>query len=58
MIALCDALIQTPDHAGAIEAEVLAPLHAAIVPTAAARLPRPRRRELIFTPWYGARVEP
>jgi alpha-D-ribose 1-methylphosphonate 5-triphosphate synthase subunit PhnG len=31
MIALCDALIQTPDHAGAIEAEVLAPLHAAIV---------------------------
>jgi alpha-D-ribose 1-methylphosphonate 5-triphosphate synthase subunit PhnG len=31
MIALCDALIQTPDHAGAIEAEVLAPLRAAIV---------------------------
>jgi alpha-D-ribose 1-methylphosphonate 5-triphosphate synthase subunit PhnG len=31
MIALCDALIQTPDHAGAIESEVLAPLRAAIV---------------------------
>jgi alpha-D-ribose 1-methylphosphonate 5-triphosphate synthase subunit PhnG len=31
MIALCDALIQTPDHAGAIEAEVLAPLRAAIL---------------------------
>jgi alpha-D-ribose 1-methylphosphonate 5-triphosphate synthase subunit PhnG len=31
MIALCDALIQTPDHAAAIEAEVLAPLRAAIV---------------------------
>ena len=30
MIALCDALIQTSDHAGAIEAEVLAPLRAAI----------------------------
>jgi alpha-D-ribose 1-methylphosphonate 5-triphosphate synthase subunit PhnG len=26
MIALCDALIQTVDHAGAIEAKVLAPL--------------------------------
>jgi alpha-D-ribose 1-methylphosphonate 5-triphosphate synthase subunit PhnG len=31
MIALCDALIQTSEHAGAIEAEVLAPLRAAIV---------------------------
>jgi alpha-D-ribose 1-methylphosphonate 5-triphosphate synthase subunit PhnG len=30
MIALCDALIQTSDHAGAIEREVLAPLRAAI----------------------------
>jgi alpha-D-ribose 1-methylphosphonate 5-triphosphate synthase subunit PhnG len=30
MIALCDALIQTPDHAGAVEAHVLAPLRAAI----------------------------
>ena len=30
MIALCDALIQTPDHAGAVEIKVLAPLRAAI----------------------------
>jgi alpha-D-ribose 1-methylphosphonate 5-triphosphate synthase subunit PhnG len=30
MIALCDALIQTPDHAGAVETHVLAPLRAAI----------------------------
>jgi alpha-D-ribose 1-methylphosphonate 5-triphosphate synthase subunit PhnG len=30
MIALCDALIQTPDHAGVVEAHVLAPLRAAI----------------------------
>jgi alpha-D-ribose 1-methylphosphonate 5-triphosphate synthase subunit PhnG len=30
MIALCDALIQTSDHAGAVEREVLAPLRAAI----------------------------
>jgi alpha-D-ribose 1-methylphosphonate 5-triphosphate synthase subunit PhnG len=30
LIALCDALIQTPDHAGAIEREVLAPLRATI----------------------------
>jgi alpha-D-ribose 1-methylphosphonate 5-triphosphate synthase subunit PhnG len=30
MIALCDALIQTSDHAGAIEREVLAPLRASI----------------------------
>ena len=30
MIALCDALIQTPDHAGAVETQVLAPLRAAI----------------------------
>ncbi|HEY3795476.1 MAG TPA: phosphonate C-P lyase system protein PhnG [Bradyrhizobium sp.] len=31
MIALCDALIQTSEHADAVEAEVLAPLRAAIV---------------------------
>jgi alpha-D-ribose 1-methylphosphonate 5-triphosphate synthase subunit PhnG len=31
MIALCDALIQNSDHAGAIENHVLAPLHAALV---------------------------
>jgi alpha-D-ribose 1-methylphosphonate 5-triphosphate synthase subunit PhnG len=31
MIALCDALIQTSEHAGAVEAEVLSPLRAAIV---------------------------
>ena len=30
MIALCDALIQNADHAGTIEAKVLAPLRAAI----------------------------
>ena len=30
MIALCDALIQTSDHAGVIETQVLAPLRAAI----------------------------
>ena len=30
MIALCDALIQAADHAGAIETQVLAPLRAAI----------------------------
>jgi alpha-D-ribose 1-methylphosphonate 5-triphosphate synthase subunit PhnG len=30
MIALCDALIQTPDHAGPVEAQVLVPLRAAI----------------------------
>jgi alpha-D-ribose 1-methylphosphonate 5-triphosphate synthase subunit PhnG len=30
MIALCDALIQTSEHAGAIEREVVAPLRAAI----------------------------
>jgi alpha-D-ribose 1-methylphosphonate 5-triphosphate synthase subunit PhnG len=28
MIALCDALIQTADHAGVVEAQVLAPLRA------------------------------
>jgi len=31
MIALCDALIQTGDHAGAIEAKVIAPLRAAVM---------------------------
>jgi alpha-D-ribose 1-methylphosphonate 5-triphosphate synthase subunit PhnG len=31
MIALCDALIQNADHAGTVEAKVLAPLRAAIV---------------------------
>ena len=31
LIALCDALIQTPDHAGAIEAQVLAPLRATVI---------------------------
>jgi alpha-D-ribose 1-methylphosphonate 5-triphosphate synthase subunit PhnG len=31
MIALCDALIQTVDHADAVEARVLAPLRAAMV---------------------------
>jgi alpha-D-ribose 1-methylphosphonate 5-triphosphate synthase subunit PhnG len=30
MIALCDALIQTSEHAGAIEAQVLAPLRTAL----------------------------
>lgn len=30
MIALCDALIQTADHAAAVEAQVLAPLRARI----------------------------
>jgi alpha-D-ribose 1-methylphosphonate 5-triphosphate synthase subunit PhnG len=30
MIALCDALIQSADHAGTVEARVLAPLRAAI----------------------------
>ena len=30
MIALCDALIQTSDHAGSVETQVLAPLRAAI----------------------------
>jgi alpha-D-ribose 1-methylphosphonate 5-triphosphate synthase subunit PhnG len=30
MIALCDALIQTSDHAGSIETQVLAPLRAVI----------------------------
>jgi alpha-D-ribose 1-methylphosphonate 5-triphosphate synthase subunit PhnG len=30
LIALCDALIQTADHAAAVEAQVLAPLHAQI----------------------------
>jgi alpha-D-ribose 1-methylphosphonate 5-triphosphate synthase subunit PhnG len=30
MIALCDALIQSTDHAGTVEARVLAPLRAAI----------------------------
>ncbi|MDU0960510.1 MAG: phosphonate C-P lyase system protein PhnG, partial [Bradyrhizobium sp.] len=28
LIALCDALIQSPDHASAIEAKVVAPLRA------------------------------
>jgi alpha-D-ribose 1-methylphosphonate 5-triphosphate synthase subunit PhnG len=31
MIALCDALIQAPDHADAVETNVLAPLRAAVV---------------------------
>jgi alpha-D-ribose 1-methylphosphonate 5-triphosphate synthase subunit PhnG len=31
MIALCDALIQTADHADTIEAKVLAPLRAAMI---------------------------
>jgi alpha-D-ribose 1-methylphosphonate 5-triphosphate synthase subunit PhnG len=31
MIALCDALIQTVDHAGAVEAQVLAPLRARMI---------------------------
>jgi alpha-D-ribose 1-methylphosphonate 5-triphosphate synthase subunit PhnG len=31
MIALCDALIQTVDHAGMVEAQVLAPLRARMV---------------------------
>src|ERR1700676_2501049 len=31
MIALCDALIQSIDHAGAVEARVLAPLRAALI---------------------------
>jgi alpha-D-ribose 1-methylphosphonate 5-triphosphate synthase subunit PhnG len=30
MIALCDALIQSADHAGTVEAQVLAPLRAVI----------------------------
>jgi alpha-D-ribose 1-methylphosphonate 5-triphosphate synthase subunit PhnG len=30
MIALCDALIQTADHAAAVEAQVLAPLRARV----------------------------
>jgi len=30
MIALCDALIQTPDHAATIEAQVVAPLRTAM----------------------------
>lgn len=30
MIALCDALIQAPEHAGAVETKVLAPLRAAV----------------------------
>jgi alpha-D-ribose 1-methylphosphonate 5-triphosphate synthase subunit PhnG len=30
MIALCDALIQTPDHAGDVETQVLTPLRGAI----------------------------
>ncbi len=30
MIALCDALIQTPDHADMVETKVLAPLRAAV----------------------------
>jgi alpha-D-ribose 1-methylphosphonate 5-triphosphate synthase subunit PhnG len=31
MIALCDALIQTADHADSLEAQVLAPLRAAMI---------------------------
>jgi alpha-D-ribose 1-methylphosphonate 5-triphosphate synthase subunit PhnG len=31
MIAICDALIQTVDHADAVEAQVLAPLRAAMI---------------------------
>jgi alpha-D-ribose 1-methylphosphonate 5-triphosphate synthase subunit PhnG len=31
MIALCDALIQSADHAGAVEAKVLAPLRARLM---------------------------
>jgi alpha-D-ribose 1-methylphosphonate 5-triphosphate synthase subunit PhnG len=31
MIALCDALIQTIDHAGIVEARVLAPLRARMI---------------------------
>src|SRR5271156_3720939 len=31
MIALCDALIQTADHADTVEAKVLAPLRAAMI---------------------------
>jgi alpha-D-ribose 1-methylphosphonate 5-triphosphate synthase subunit PhnG len=31
MIALCDALIQTVDHAGIVEAQVLAPLRARMI---------------------------
>jgi alpha-D-ribose 1-methylphosphonate 5-triphosphate synthase subunit PhnG len=30
LIALCDALIQTVDHAESVEAQVLAPLRAAV----------------------------
>jgi alpha-D-ribose 1-methylphosphonate 5-triphosphate synthase subunit PhnG len=31
MIALCDALVQSDDHAGLVEAKVLAPLRAAMI---------------------------
>ena len=31
MIALCDALVQSDDHAGLVEARVLAPLRAAMI---------------------------
>jgi alpha-D-ribose 1-methylphosphonate 5-triphosphate synthase subunit PhnG len=31
MIALCDALVQSADHIGAVEAKVLAPLRAAMI---------------------------
>lgn len=41
LIALCDALIQTADHAAAVEAQVLAPLHA--------RIDAERRRKMAET---------
>jgi alpha-D-ribose 1-methylphosphonate 5-triphosphate synthase subunit PhnG len=37
MIALCDALIQARDHAGAVEARVVAPLRAAMIAARAQR---------------------
>ena len=55
MIALCDALVQSDQFAGAVEANVVAPLRAAMVAERSRKARRPRRRGSISTRWCGAR---
>ena len=55
MIALCDALVQSDQFAGAVEENVVAPLRAAWSPIEAARRRRQRRHGSISTRWCAAR---
>ena len=58
LIALCDALMQRDDFAGAIEAKVLAPLRAEHGRGASSARPRrPRRPGSTSTRWCGVRAE-